>query len=90
MNNNEVATHTVGEVLNLGIRVENSLSWPLVDIMLQLYLFQDYQNGVINQQLDGCLSTIGATEVNLEKVNISAFDKCSHFGENFLSFHDAL
>lgn len=83
MNNNEVATHTVGEVLNLGIRVENSLSWPLVDIMLQLYLFQDYQNGVINQQLDGCLSTIGATEVNLEKVNISAFDKCSHFGENF-------
>lgn len=69
INNNKIATHSVGEKLHLGIRIENSLSWPLVDIMLQLFFFQDFQNGVINQQLDSCLSTIGTTEVNLKTVN---------------------
>ncbi len=70
MKNSEVTTHSVGEVLSLQIRVHNSLSSPLIDVLLQLYLFQDYQNGIMNQQLDGSVATIGSTEVNLEKVII--------------------
>ena len=66
--NSETTTHPVGETLQLGIWVHNSLSLPLVDIMLQLYFFQDYQNGTINQQLSACLATVGATEVILPKV----------------------
>lgn len=69
VNNGESTTHSVGDTLQLGIWVHNSLSWPLVDILLQLYLFQDYQNGIINQQLDPCLTTIGCTQVNFSRVS---------------------
>lgn len=68
VNSSESTTHSVGDTLHLGIRVHNSLSWPLVDIILQLYLFQDYQNGVTNSQLDSCIATIGSTQVSLSKV----------------------
>ena len=68
VNTVESTTHSVGETIQLGIWVHNSLSWPLVDIILQIYLFQDYQNGIINQQLDPCLTTIGSTQVNFSKV----------------------
>lgn len=67
--NPELTTHSVGEILQLGVWVHNSLSQPLVNIMLELYLFQDYQNGTINQKLDTCLTTIGSTEINLSKVS---------------------
>lgn len=71
----ESTKYPVGELLQLGIRVHNSLSRPLAGIMLQLYFFQDYQNGTVNQQLEPCLATVGATEVNFPKVSVHTIAK---------------
>lgn len=64
----ESKTQTVGEILQIGIWVHNTLAWPLANITLQLYFFQDYQNGVTNNHLESCLSIIGSTEVILPQV----------------------
>lgn len=64
----ESKTQTVGEILQIGIWVHNTLAWPLANITLQLYFFQDYQNGVTNNHLESCLSIIGSTEVILPQI----------------------
>ncbi|XP_039275687.1 protein brunelleschi isoform X4 [Nilaparvata lugens] len=61
-------TSKIGQCLNVGVWVHNSLSWPLVNLELSLQFFQDHQNGVTNYQLDTRLATAGVTQVQLPEV----------------------
>lgn len=58
----------IGQCMNLGVWVYNSLSWPLLNMELSLQFFQDHQNGVSNYQLDTRLATAGVTHVQLPEV----------------------
>lgn len=62
-------TSKIGQCLQLGVRVYNSLSWPLLNLELCIQFFQDHQNGINNYQLDTRLATAGATQVQLPQVS---------------------
>ncbi|XP_075217129.1 trafficking protein particle complex subunit brun isoform X2 [Lycorma delicatula] len=72
-------TSKIGQCLQLGIHVYNSLSWPLLNLELSVQFFQDHQNGISNYNLDTRLATAGATQVQLPQVleHGSAYHECN-------------
>nr|XP_018912061.1 PREDICTED: protein brunelleschi [Bemisia tabaci]XP_018912062.1 PREDICTED: protein brunelleschi [Bemisia tabaci]XP_018912063.1 PREDICTED: protein brunelleschi [Bemisia tabaci] len=52
----------VGELLEFEVALHNLLGQPLQNLALLVQFYQDYQNGVINSQLDSCLAIAGTPE----------------------------
>lgn len=63
----EVSCH-LGELLQLGITVQNFLDRPLRNMILKIQYYQDHQNGVNNYRLETRLASTGADRVQLPEV----------------------
>ncbi|XP_076285464.1 trafficking protein particle complex subunit brun isoform X1 [Lasioglossum baleicum] len=58
-------TCNLGECVNVGIGICNTLEHPLADLVLSINFYQDHHNGVNNYQLETRLSIAGANKVML-------------------------
>ncbi|XP_073992373.1 trafficking protein particle complex subunit brun isoform X2 [Rhodnius prolixus] len=61
-------TVTLGECIQARVIAHNSLSRSLTDLALSVHIFQDYQNGTCNFNLDTRLAIAGPSHLYLPKV----------------------
>lgn len=52
----------IGDCLEIGVSVANSLECVLKQLTLNIQFYQDYQNGTFNYRLETRLATTGATK----------------------------
>lgn len=68
-----IADCTVGDVVSLEVQLTNLSSKSVGPLALTVVPYQDFQNGVLNYDLEEAVTFIGSSTFNIDTVSMGSF-----------------